>query len=62
MNLLYRRYRCFYENGTVVYLRKISWQLFGTLDPEKDDQWPVHKERFMKRHPKRFPAYASSFQ
>ena len=60
MNLLYRRYRCFYENGLWYTLRKISWQLFGTLDPEKDDQWPVHKERFMKRHPKRFPAYASS--
>ena len=43
MNLLYRRYRCFYENGLWYTLRKISWQLFGTLDPEKDDQWPVHK-------------------
>ena len=54
MNLLYRRYRCFYENGGWYTWHKVLFKLFGWQDPEKDPRWPEKRKEFLNRHPGRF--------
>lgn len=54
MNLLYRRYRCFYENGGWYTWHKIMFKLFGWQDPERDPRWPEKRKEFLNRHPGRF--------
>lgn len=54
MNLIYRRYRCLYENGWWYTWHKVLHTLLGWQDPEMDPRWPEKKRAFQKQHPERF--------